>query len=120
MGFDECPDVVQTLQKHHHPGVSKAAVLINTPLVHQEEDISEVLETTTYQVGLLEGLATSSQGFIFRFHVQVSCSSQLMEQELKQTVEKNIPLEFERAAHLLQGGGGGGAALRRHFCLTCT
>uniref|UniRef100_H2RYU0 Nucleolar complex associated 4 homolog n=1 Tax=Takifugu rubripes TaxID=31033 RepID=H2RYU0_TAKRU len=81
---------IKTLQKHHHPDVSKAAGLINTPLVQQEEDISKVLETTTYQ---------------------------LMEQELKQTVVKKIPLEFETAAHFLQGGGG---ALGRHFCLTFT
>lgn len=51
--FPVCPHLVQTLQKHHHPDVSKAAVLINTPLVQQEEDISKVLEATTYQVGLL-------------------------------------------------------------------
>lgn len=66
--FHAC-HVVQTLQKHHHPDVSKAAVLINTPLGQQEEDISKVLETTTYQVGLLKGLVTCSQGLhhIFMF-----------------------------------------------------
>lgn len=107
--FPACPRVVQTLQKHHHPDVSKAAGLINTPLVQQEEDISKVLETTAYQVGLVR------TGDVLRASITFSCSSQLMEQELKQTVVKNVPLEFETAAHLLQGGGG---ALSRHFCLT--
>lgn len=45
-----CFPFLQTLQKHYHPDVSKAAMLINTPLSEQEEDISEVLEITTYEV----------------------------------------------------------------------
>lgn len=105
-----CPHVLQSLQKHHHPDVSKAAALINTPLGQQEDDISKVLETTAYQVGLLEApldLLWAS----WLLHVL-----QLMEQELQQTVLKNVPLEFEPAAHLLQGGGG---ALKEHFCLSC-
>lgn len=43
---------LQTLQKHYHPDVAKAAVSINTPLSEQEDDISEVLEITTYEVML--------------------------------------------------------------------
>lgn len=42
--------LLQSLQKHYHPDVAKAAMLINTPLAEQEEDISEVLEITTYEV----------------------------------------------------------------------
>lgn len=47
------------------------------------------------------------------------CSPQLMEQELKQTGLKKVPLEFKAAVHLLQGGaaaGGGGGVLGQHFC----
>lgn len=35
--------------------MSKAAALINTPLLQQEDDISQMLETTTFQVSLLPG-----------------------------------------------------------------
>lgn len=42
--------ILQTLQKHHHPDVAKAAMMINKPLPEQEDDISEVLEITTYEV----------------------------------------------------------------------
>lgn len=41
---------LQTLQKHYHPDVAKAAMLINKPLSEQEEDISEVLELTVFEV----------------------------------------------------------------------
>ncbi|XP_053196163.1 nucleolar complex protein 4 homolog [Scomber japonicus] len=68
---------IKTLQKHYHPDVSKAAMLISTSLSEQEDDISEVLETTTYE---------------------------LMERDLKQTKTKSIPLEFETATQLLKGG----------------
>ncbi|KAM9735739.1 nucleolar complex protein 4 homolog [Menidia menidia] len=78
---------IKTLQKHYHPDVAKAAMLINTPLTAQEDDISEVLETTTYE---------------------------LMERDLKQPPTKNIPLEFEMATQLLKGGEG---VLGQHFCL---
>lgn len=53
--------MLQTLQKHHHPDVSKAAALIKAPLPPQEDDISQILETTTYQVGLLAGSRTSGR-----------------------------------------------------------
>ncbi|XP_071322461.1 nucleolar complex protein 4 homolog [Trachinotus anak] len=78
---------VKTLQKHYHPDVAKAAMLINTPLSEQEDDISEVLEITAYE---------------------------LMERDLKQTQSKSIPLEFETASQLLKGGGD---VLGQHFCL---
>lgn len=108
-----CPHVVQTLQKHHHPDVSKAAALINTPLLQQEEDLSEILEMTTYQVSLQPDLHPVSRTSI----TTSCCSPQLMEQELKQTGLKNVPLEFEAASRLLQGGGG---VLGQHFCLSAT
>lgn len=41
---------LQTLQKHYHPDVAKAAMLINTPLSEQEDDINELLEITAYEV----------------------------------------------------------------------
>ncbi|XP_058473421.1 nucleolar complex protein 4 homolog [Solea solea] len=78
---------VKTLQRHYHPDVSKAAMLINSPLSEQEQDISEVLEITAYE---------------------------LMEKDLKQPENKNIPLEFEKASQLLVGGGN---VLGQHFCL---
>lgn len=53
--------LVQTLQKHHHPGVSKAAGLINTPLLQQEEDMSETLDTTVYEVSPLPAPRTRPQ-----------------------------------------------------------
>lgn len=78
---------IKTLQKHYHPDVAKAAMLINTPLSEQEDDISELLEITTYE---------------------------LMERDLKQSQIKSIPLEFETATQLLKGGG---EVLSQHFCL---
>lgn len=41
---------LQTLQSHYHPDVAKAAGSINTPLSGLEDDISELLEKTTYEV----------------------------------------------------------------------
>ncbi|XP_047425149.1 nucleolar complex protein 4 homolog [Mugil cephalus] len=67
---------IKTLQKHYHPDVAKAAMLINKPLPDQEDDISEVLEITTHEI---------------------------MERDLKQV--KRVPLEFETATQLLKGGG---------------
>ncbi|XP_030290595.1 nucleolar complex protein 4 homolog [Sparus aurata] len=78
---------IKTLQKHHHPDVAKAAMMINKPLPEQEDDISEVLEITTYE---------------------------MMERDLKQSQMKSIPLEFETATQLLKGGGD---VLGQHFCL---
>ncbi|XP_005799747.1 nucleolar complex protein 4 homolog [Xiphophorus maculatus] len=78
---------IKTLQKHYHPDVAKAAMLINTPLSEQEDDISEVLEITSYE---------------------------LMERDLKPTESKSFPLEFETAAHLLERRG---EVLGQHFCL---
>ncbi|XP_029940799.1 nucleolar complex protein 4 homolog isoform X1 [Salarias fasciatus] len=78
---------IKTLQRHYHPDVAKAAMLINTPLSDQEDDISEVLETTAHE---------------------------LMEKDLKQSQIKSVPLEFETATHLLKGGGD---VLGQHFCL---
>nr|XP_019937315.1 PREDICTED: nucleolar complex protein 4 homolog [Paralichthys olivaceus] len=78
---------IKTLQKHYHPDVAKTAMLINTPLSGKEDDISEVLELTTFE---------------------------LMERDLKQKQTKIVPLEFETASQLLQGGGD---VLGQHFCL---
>uniref|UniRef100_A0A3Q3ALE2 Nucleolar complex associated 4 homolog n=1 Tax=Kryptolebias marmoratus TaxID=37003 RepID=A0A3Q3ALE2_KRYMA len=78
---------IKTLQKHYHPDVAKAATSINTPLSEQEDDLSKVLEMTTYE---------------------------LMDRDLKQSQIKNIPLEFETATELLKGGGD---VLKQHFCL---
>ncbi|XP_037609671.1 nucleolar complex protein 4 homolog [Sebastes umbrosus] len=78
---------IKTLQKHYHPDVAKAAALLNAPLSGQEEDISEVLEITTFE---------------------------LMERDLKQSQTKSVPLEFETATQLLKGGGD---VLGQHFCL---
>ncbi|XP_074474791.1 nucleolar complex protein 4 homolog [Sebastes fasciatus] len=78
---------IKTLQKHYHPDVAKAAALINAPLSGQEEDISGVLEITTFE---------------------------LMERDLKQSQTKSVPLEFETATQLLKGGGD---VLGQHFCL---
>ncbi|XP_075999468.1 nucleolar complex protein 4 homolog [Genypterus blacodes] len=78
---------IKSLQKHFHPDVAKAAMVINTPLSGHEDDISELLELTAYE---------------------------LMERDLKQTQSKGVPLEFGTATQLLSGGGG---LLARHFCL---
>uniref|UniRef100_A0A4W5RMJ3 Nucleolar complex associated 4 homolog n=1 Tax=Hucho hucho TaxID=62062 RepID=A0A4W5RMJ3_9TELE len=72
---------LQTLQKHYHPDVAKAAMAINKPLSQQEDDISELLELSTYE---------------------------LMERDLKQKQSKTVPLEFDPATQLLQGSGGVG------------
>lgn len=65
---------IKTLQNHYHPDVSKAATMINEPLSAQEEDISELLELTTFE---------------------------LMERELKGE-KKTVPLEFDMATDLLK------------------
>ncbi|XP_056146583.1 nucleolar complex protein 4 homolog [Lampris incognitus] len=78
---------IKTLQKHYHPDVAKLAMTINTPLRQQEEDISELLETTSYE---------------------------LMERYLQETLPKDVPLEFDPAVVLLQGGGN---VLGHHFCI---
>ncbi|XP_019738183.1 nucleolar complex protein 4 homolog [Hippocampus comes] len=78
---------IKTLQRHYHPDVAKTATLINTPLSQKEDDISEVLEITTFE---------------------------LMERNLKQTLTKSIPLEFEAATQLLSVGKD---VMGQHFCL---
>uniref|UniRef100_A0A671QHL1 Nucleolar complex protein 4 homolog n=1 Tax=Sinocyclocheilus anshuiensis TaxID=1608454 RepID=A0A671QHL1_9TELE len=65
---------IKTLQKHYHPDVAKAAMKINEPLTEQEDDISELLELSTFE---------------------------LMERELK-AERKTIPLEFDTATELLK------------------
>ncbi|XP_056302187.1 nucleolar complex protein 4 homolog isoform X2 [Danio aesculapii] len=65
---------IKTLQNHYHPDVSKAAMMINEPLPAQEEDISELLELSTFE---------------------------LMERELKGE-KKTVPLEFDMATDLLK------------------
>uniref|UniRef100_A0A672SI06 tRNA pseudouridine synthase A, mitochondrial-like n=1 Tax=Sinocyclocheilus grahami TaxID=75366 RepID=A0A672SI06_SINGR len=65
---------IKTLQKHYHPDVAKAAMKINEPLAEQEDDISELLELSTFE---------------------------LMERELK-AERKTIPLEFDAATELLK------------------
>ncbi|KAM9794192.1 nucleolar complex protein 4 homolog [Syngnathus typhle] len=67
---------IKTLQRHYHPDVVKAAMLINTSLSPNEDDLSEVLEITTFE---------------------------LMDRDLK-TSTKSIPLEFETATRLLSPG----------------
>lgn len=65
---------IKTLQKHYHPDVAKAAMKINEPLTEQEEEISEMLELSTFE---------------------------LMERELK-AEKKTISLEFDTATELLK------------------
>ncbi|XP_073681030.1 nucleolar complex protein 4 homolog [Garra rufa] len=65
---------IKTLQKHYHPEVSKAAYKINEPLTEQEEDISELLELSTFE---------------------------LMKREIK-AERKAIPLEYDKATELLK------------------
>nr|XP_057912575.1 nucleolar complex protein 4 homolog [Doryrhamphus excisus] len=79
---------IKTLQRHYHPDVAKKAMLINKPLSQQEDDISELLETTTYE---------------------------LMEKDLKPSSAKRVPLEFETATQLLPKGGRD--VMGHHFCL---
>ncbi|XP_030625514.1 nucleolar complex protein 4 homolog [Chanos chanos] len=78
---------LQTLQKHYHPDVAKAAMKINQPLPDMEDDISELLELTTFEV---------------------------MERDLKQTEKQTVPLEFDPATQLLQSPK---EVLGVHFCL---
>ncbi|XP_073727463.1 nucleolar complex protein 4 homolog isoform X1 [Misgurnus anguillicaudatus] len=65
---------IQTLQKHYHPDVAKAAMVINEPLSEAEDDISKLLELSTFE---------------------------LMERELK-AKQKTVPLEFDTATELLK------------------
>lgn len=60
---------LQTLQQHHHPDVSKAAALISSPLLQQEDDISERLETTTFQVSLVGAFQDFPEAFQDRHHM---------------------------------------------------
>ncbi|XP_044296874.1 nucleolar complex protein 4 homolog [Varanus komodoensis] len=41
---------IKTLQSHYHPDVARAAATINTPLSEMEEDLSEVLEMTAFEI----------------------------------------------------------------------
>lgn len=65
---------IKTLQKHYHPDVAKAAMVINDPLSESEKDISELLELSTFE---------------------------LMQRELK-AEWKTVPLEFDAATELLK------------------
>ncbi|KAJ8346608.1 hypothetical protein SKAU_G00280090 [Synaphobranchus kaupii] len=78
---------LQTLQKHYHPDVAKAAIAINKPLTEQEDDISKLLELSAYE---------------------------MFERSLKEKENQAVPLELEVATQLLQGSG---AVLRAHFSL---
>ncbi|KAJ8260693.1 hypothetical protein COCON_G00164160 [Conger conger] len=78
---------LQTLQKHYHPDVAKAAMAINKPLTEQEDEIDDLLELSAYE---------------------------LFERGLQQKEKQALPLEFEVATQLLQGSGG---VLGAHFSL---
>ncbi|GAA6097477.1 nucleolar complex protein 4 homolog [Tachysurus ichikawai] len=65
---------IKTLQNHYHPDVSKAAKAINQALPEPEDDISELLELSTFE---------------------------LMERDLK-SQSQSVPLEFDSATGLLQ------------------
>ncbi|MCJ8741141.1 hypothetical protein PDJAM_G00067330 [Pangasius djambal] len=65
---------IKTLQNHYHPDVSKAAKAINQALPEPEDDISELLELSTFE---------------------------LMERDLK-SQSQSVPLEFDSATSLLQ------------------
>ncbi|KAH0625354.1 hypothetical protein JD844_014808 [Phrynosoma platyrhinos] len=41
---------IKTLQNHYHPDVAKAATIINTSLSELEDDLSEVLELTAFEM----------------------------------------------------------------------
>ncbi|XP_070618750.1 nucleolar complex protein 4 homolog [Erythrolamprus reginae] len=41
---------IKTLQNHYHPDIAKAAEEINLPLSQMERDLSEVLESTAFQI----------------------------------------------------------------------
>ncbi|XP_066545640.1 nucleolar complex protein 4 homolog [Amia ocellicauda] len=64
---------LQALQKHYHPDVAKAASSINKTLPEQEDNISDLLEVSTYE---------------------------MFEKELKSKWQ-SVPLEFEPAKGLL-------------------
>ncbi|KAL0965403.1 hypothetical protein UPYG_G00280810 [Umbra pygmaea] len=70
---------LQTLQKHYHPDVAKAAMEINKALSPQEDDISDRLEISTYE---------------------------MIDRDLKKNQFRAVPLEFDPATQLLQGSGG--------------
>uniref|UniRef100_A0A8C4TEQ6 Nucleolar complex associated 4 homolog n=1 Tax=Erpetoichthys calabaricus TaxID=27687 RepID=A0A8C4TEQ6_ERPCA len=64
---------LQTLQKHYHPAVAKAAAAVKKPLSDQEQNINELLEVSAFEI---------------------------FERDIK-NVPKTIPLEFERVTTLL-------------------
>lgn len=47
--------MLQTLQSHYHPDVAQAAAVVNQSLSELEDDISELLELSAYEVGLFAG-----------------------------------------------------------------
>ncbi|ETE59886.1 Nucleolar complex protein 4-like protein, partial [Ophiophagus hannah] len=51
---------IKTLQNHYHPDVAKAAEEINLPLSQMEQDLSEILELTSFEMAA-EGLVVFSQ-----------------------------------------------------------
>ncbi|KPP68464.1 nucleolar complex protein 4-like [Scleropages formosus] len=78
---------LQTLQKHYHPDVVRVATVINKPLGEQENELSELLELSGYE---------------------------LFERNLQQELKDTVALEFEPVTQLLQGSGG---LLDQHFSL---
>ncbi|XP_028938764.1 LOW QUALITY PROTEIN: nucleolar complex protein 4 homolog [Ornithorhynchus anatinus] len=48
--LESCLWELQALQKHYHPDVARAAMVINHPLSSQEVPISELLELTSYEI----------------------------------------------------------------------
>ncbi|XP_013920831.1 PREDICTED: nucleolar complex protein 4 homolog [Thamnophis sirtalis] len=44
------PASLETLQNHYHPDVAKAAEEINLPLSQMEQDLSEILELTSFEI----------------------------------------------------------------------
>ncbi|XP_077164485.1 nucleolar complex protein 4 homolog [Paroedura picta] len=63
---------IQTLQRHYHPDVAKAAASINTALSESEEDLTDLLELTSYEI---------------------------FDRDLKKKAT-SVPLEFQRATGL--------------------
>ncbi|XP_038618922.1 nucleolar complex protein 4 homolog [Tachyglossus aculeatus] len=48
--LESCLWELQALQKHYHPDVARAAMVINRPLASQEDPISELLDLTSYEI----------------------------------------------------------------------
>ena len=95
--------LLQALQRHYHPEVSKAASIINQALSVPEVSIAPLLELTAFEVrGLaVGGRGQGTGGSSVPERGSICLSLQMFERDLKKKGPETVPLEFIPAQGLL-------------------